>query len=116
MGAEAAVHGRGVDEPREGRAADAAEIVALGVHELRDALGRIALGRPRQRLGAERRRVDDGVEGDLAGVVRQSRVPLAVAPRQALDAGVEGKRPAGVLEVALERQHERVAVDDPGLR
>src|SRR5215813_2043004 len=80
-------HRHRIDEPREHRAAGEGEIIALGEHQPRHPFGRIALGGPRQALGAEPGTIDHCIETEpLRLAARERGVPAAGRSRlEALD-------------------------------
>src|SRR5438132_619678 len=79
--------------------------------------GSVSFGRACDRLRAKARAVHDRVDRDGAGLgPAEMHLPAAIRAGEAFDLGVEGEHAARLLEVALEREHEGVAVDDAGLR
>ena len=115
--AEPARYGHRIDQPGKHRPAGIAEIAPLAEEQPRHPLGRIALGRTAELLGAEPGGVDDGIDGDRCRIgAAEMRLPSAGRPHEALDRRVERDHAAAILEVALEREHVAMAVDDAGFR
>ena len=118
MHAEPARDRHRIDEPREHRPARVAEVVALGEHEPRHPLGRIAFGRARELLRAEAGAIDHRVDAraDCGSAPPKCASQPPPDGHQPLDRRVERDDAAAILKVAAQRQHEAVAVDDAGLR
>ena len=109
--------GHRIDQPREYRPAGIAEIISLGEHQPRHPLLRIALGRVRELLRAEAGRVDDGIDRDRLRIgAAEIHVPAIRRLHHPLDRRVERDHAAVVFEIAAQRQHVAMAVDDAGLR
>ena len=72
---------------------------------------------PRERLRAEPGRVDHRVDREFAAFAAgEPHDPAGLRVDQPIDLGVERDRAAAILDVALHRAHEGVAVDDAGVR
>ena len=73
--------------------------------------------RARKRRGAEPGGIDDCIDRQAAGFVpAEPHLPTSGRGRQALDPRSERNGAAGILHVALQGEHESVAVDDAGPR
>ena len=115
MHAEAARLGHGIDQPRERRASAATEIVALGIIDVGDVLGRHAGDCTGHRWRRQARRIDE------QPALQRHRVFATDLDLEAVlyDAGAQqrrmkGERAARVLDLAAHGQHESVAVDNAG--
>jgi hypothetical protein len=84
----------------------------------RHPLGRIALGRARQALRAEASAVDHGIEAEPLRLAARERGVPAAARRglEALDQALESHHAAAIFEIAAQREHKVVAIDDTGFR
>ncbi len=115
--AETAVLGQRIHEMRERAAARVREVVAFGKEGARDRRAR------RAELVRETRRMQPGGVDDRPRRQRERAVARrafelhrGAGRTRGRAARVRGDRAAGSFEVASQRQHERVAVDDAGRR
>ena len=117
MHAETARHRHRIDQPRERRAAGQREVVALGVIRGRDAIrrhagdaareaGRMQAGGVHQQPAAQRHRIG---AADIDLHAASHGAPAGHRTE-------EHRHRAGILRIALQRQHVGVAVDDAGDR
>ncbi len=104
-----------VDEPRERRLPDERVVVALRVVGRRHVRGREAGERGGDPLRVKPARVHHRPGADAERLVAAGRdLDAVVAHRAAGDRALEGDHRAVRLRVALQREHEGVAVDHPG--
>src|SRR5262249_54944410 len=117
MHAESARHRHGINKPRERCPAGKTEIISLGQQEPRHALGWIALRRARQPLGAAAGTIAHRIEAEPLRLATADRgLPAAARGAQPLDRTIECDHAAPVFEVAVQRQHVAVTVDNAGFR
>ncbi len=98
---------------RERRAAGDGEIIALGQKARRNFFRRKIFDRARDLMRPMARAIDHGAAGDGVAALRPHFI-AAGARDDAGHFGLESETRAKNLGVALQRQHQGVAVDDPG--
>jgi hypothetical protein len=107
--------GHGIDQPAERRGSSQGEINAPRQMDARNQGRRDPGDRARHRLGAEPCRIDQHA-GSHAGGLCTADLQLEPVRRDraALDRAAQGQHRSALLRVALQGQHQRMAVDDPG--
>ena len=116
MHAEAAGLGHRIDQARERRPSGEREVVALGE----------PLARHAPAASPSMRRASAGALSPAALTSTPASISIGASPptrsrsrrreRPRFRAAAQDERAAGVLEIALVGEHQRVAVDDPGRR
>ena len=107
---------RGIDQAPERRAPAQREIIALGVARAGHERGIEALDGERDFAGREARAIDERARRDFRRLGAAGAHPHSTLPRRGGDER-RAKREDGavILRLALQREHEGVAVEDAGL-